>query len=180
MAGSPTHGREGVLYLSTSTGSTAYGTEVAWANDWTYSPSNENTEITPLNNNSVYYVEGLVSGSVSASGSLISGSATQRALLSKFAKVFVDTGDTLDADTNADAIGDGNLYLHLVAKPIDTQGTSDDARGQKYVVPVLASGFSVEASGGDIVGWSYDGQQNGDALYIESTSTAYGLPKKAY
>lgn len=179
MAGSPTHGREGVLYLSTSTGSTAFGTEVAWTNSWTWTPSKDQVEITPLNNNSKYYVEGLVGGTVSAEGSLISGSESQRTIIGRFAKVLNDTGDTASS-TAALAITDGNFYLHLVSKPIDTQGSSDDARGQKFIVPVLASGMSVSASGGDIVGWSYDGTQNGDVLYVESTSTAQGLPKKAY
>jgi len=178
MAGSPTHGREGVLYLSTSAGSTALGTELGWTNSWTWSPSKDQTEISPLNATSKYYVEGLVSGTVSAEGSLISGSGGQRTLIGRFAKVLNDTGDTAGS-SEALAITDGNFYLHLIAKPIDTASSSDERRGQKFVVPVLASGFSVNASGGDIVGWSYDGQQNGDVLYVESSSTAQGLPKKA-
>ena len=177
MAGNPTHGREGVLYLSTSAG-LEQGTEVGWTNSWSWSPSKDQTEITALNQTSKYYVEGLVSGSVSAEGSLVSGSEVQRTIIGRFAQVLNDTGDT-PSTTDALAVTDGNLYLHLVAKPIDTGDSSDDGRGQKYVIPVLASGFSVEASGGDIVGWSYDGQQNGDALYVESTSTDMGLPLKA-
>ena len=173
MAGKPVHGREGVLYLSTSTGSTANGTEVAWTNDWTWSPSKDQTEITPLNNSSKYYVEGLVGGSVSASGSLITGSAIQRKIINRFAKVDATTGAALN-------ITDGNFYLHLISKPIDTGASSDAIKGQKFIVPVLASGFSVSASGGDIVGWSYDGTQNGDVLFVESSSTAKGLPKKIY
>ena len=178
MAGSPTHGREGVLYLSTSALTTAIGTEVGWTNDWTWSPTKDQTEISPLNATSKYYVEGLVSGSVSASGSLISGSSMHRTIIGRFAKVLNDTGDTAGS-SEAIGITDGNFYLHLIAKPIDTGGSSNDIRGQKFVVPVLASGFSVNASGGDIVGWSYDGQQNGDVTYVESTSTAQGIPTKA-
>ena len=179
MAGSPTHGREGILYAGDDANSTGLGTEIGWTNDWSWSPSKDQTEITALNQNSKYYVEGLVGGSVSASGSLISGSVQQRTLISRFAKVLNDTGDTA-SDTEADAITDGDLNLHLVAKPIDTGGTSDDIRGQKLIVPILASGMSIEASGGDIVSWSYDGTQNGDVLYIESTSTSHGIPKKVY
>jgi len=179
MAGSPTHGREGVLYQGTDSNSTGLGTEIGWTNSWTWSPSKDQTEISALNQTSKYYVEGLVSGSVSAEGSLISGSSGQRTLMGQFAKVLSDDGSTL-SDTAADAITDGNLYLHLVAKPIDTAGTSDDNRGQKIIVPVLGSGFSVNASGGDIVGWTYEGQQNGDAMYVESTSTEHGIPKKSY
>jgi len=178
MAGSPTHGREGVLYLSTGSGSTAYGTEVAWTNSWTWTPSKDQSEITPINRNSKYYVEGLVSGTLSAEGSLISGSASARSIIGRFAKVLNDTGDTAGS-SDALAVTDGDFYFHCVMKPIDTGGTSDDKRGQKIVVPVLASGMSVSVSGGDIVGFSYDGQQNGDVLYVESTSTAQGLPKKA-
>ena len=179
MSGSPTHGREGVLYLSTASGSTGLGTEVGWTNSWSWTPSKDQTEINALNQTSKYYVEGLIAGAVSAEGSLVSGSSVQRQLINRFAKVLNDTGDT-PGSSAALSVVDGNLYLHLVAKPIDTAASSDDKRGQKIVVPVLASGFSIEASGGDIVGWSYDGTQNGDALYIESTSTAMGLPKKAY
>ena len=178
MAGSPTHGREGVLYLSTAEGSTVTGTELAWTNSWTWTPSKDQVEITPLNNQSKYFVEGLVAGTVSAEGSLISGSSVQRAIIGRFAKVLNDTGDTAGSSA-ALAVTDGNFYLHLVAKPIDTAASSDEIRGQKFVVPVLASGMSVTASGSDIVGWSYDGTQNGDVLYIESTSTAQGIPKKA-
>lgn len=179
MAGSPTHGREGVLYLSTASGSTAYGTEIGWTNSWSWSPSKDQSEITAINQTSKYYIEGLVSGSVSAEGSLIAGSAAQRKLIGRFAKVLNDTGDTAGS-SDALAITDGNFYLHMVAKPIDTKGTSDDIRGQKLVIPILASGMSMNVSGGDVVSWSYDGQQNGDALYVESTSTAQGLPKKSY
>jgi len=177
MGAKPTHGREGVLYLSTSTGSTAYGTEVGYSNDWSWSPSKDQAEISRLNQNSKEFIEGMVSGSLSASGSLIPGSAQIRNIISRFAKV--STGDTGGADTLASAITDGSFYFHGVMKPIDTGGTSDDRRGMKMVIPILSAGMSINVSGGDIVGWSYDGTQNGDAVYVESTSTAAGLPKKA-
>ena len=61
---------------------------------------------------------------------------------------------------------------------IDTGGSSDNVNGMKMVIPILSAGMSINVSGADIVGWSYDGTQNGDALYVESTSTAAGLPKK--
>lgn len=177
MAGSPVHGREGILYLSTSTGSTSYGSEVGWVNSWEWSPSKDNAEITALNQNSKYYVEGLVDGSVSAEGSFITGSGGLQTIISRFAKTLIN--DT-DGDTAATAITDGNFYLHLISKPIDTAGTSDDINGAKYVVPVLASGFTAGADGGSIESWSYEGQQNGDVIYVESTSTEAGLPKKSY
>jgi len=179
MAGSPTHGREGVLYLSTSANSTSLGTEIGWTNSWTWSPSKDQTEITALNQTSKYYVEGLVSGSVSAEGSFVTGSDKLRTIIGRYAKVLNDTGDTGISSTDAAAITDGNLYFNLIAKPIDTASSSDDIRGAKLFVPALASGFSLNAAGGDIVGWSYDGQQNGDAYYVESTSTGVGIPKKA-
>lgn len=178
MAGNPTHGREGVLYISTSTGSTAYGTELGFTNSWSWAPSKDNTEINAINQTSKYYIEGLVSGSVSAEGSLLTGSAAVQKLIGRFAKTLIDTGDTSITDTDAASIADGNLYLHLIAKPIDTDGSSDDIRGQKFVVPVLASGLGIDVSGGDVVGWSYEGTQNGDVLYVESTSTALGIPTK--
>jgi len=174
--GAPTHGREGVLYLSTDSGSTKYGTEVGYSNEWSWSPSKDNAEITRLNQNSKEFVEGLVSGSLTASGSLIPGNAQVRGLISRFAKVSMD--DTGGADSLADAITDGNFYFHGVMKPIDTGASSDNIHGMKMVVPILASGMSMNVSGADIVGWSYDGTQNGDAVYVESTSTAAGLPKK--
>lgn len=174
--GLPTHGREGVLYLSTSTGSTSFGTEVGYSNEWAWSPTKDNAEITRLNQNSKEFVEGLVSGSLTATGSLIPGNAQVRAMIGRFAKVSMD--DTGGADTLADAITDGNFYFHGVMKPIDTQASSDNINGMKMVIPILAAGMSMNVSGADIVGWSYDGTQNGDAVYIESTSTAAGLPKK--
>lgn len=174
--GAPTHGREGVLYLSTSTGSTNTGTEVGYSNEWAWSPSKEQAEISRLNQNSKEFVEGLVSGSLSASGSLIPGNAQVRNLIGRFAKVSMD--DTGGADTLASAITDGTFYFHGVMKPIDTGGSSDNINGMKMVIPILASGMSMNVSGADIVGWSYDGTQNGDALYVESTSTKAGLPKK--
>lgn len=180
MAGSPTHGREGVLYLSTAAGSTKTGTEIGYSNSWTLTPSKDIVEINRLNQNSKEYLEGLVSGSVSAEGSFISGNAQVRSLVNRFARVLNDTGDTASGDTSYTAITDGTLYFHGVVKPIDTKGTSDDKRGMKFVIPFLASGMSYNVSGGDIVNWSFDGTQNGDVLYVESTSTAQGLPKKVY
>jgi hypothetical protein len=177
MAGSPTHGREGVLYLSTSTGSTAFGTEIGYSESWSWTPSKEQSEINRLNSSSKEFIEGLVSGTLSAGGSLISGSNQQRLLIGRFAKVLNDTGDTA-SDTAAVCITDGTMYFHAIAKPIDTQGTSDDKRGQKFVIPILASGLGIDVNATDIVKWTYDGTQNGDVLYVESTSTAQGIPKK--
>ena len=181
MAGSPTHGREGVLSLSTTAGSTGSGTEIGWINDWTWTPSKENTEISKLNATSKYFLEGLVSGTVSASGSFVSAEASQRVLAGRYAKVMYDSyGTTGDATktTDAAAITDGKLYMHLVAKPIDTGASSGNVNGQKFVVPILASGFSIGAAGADVVGFSFDGQQDGDAYYVESTSTGSGIPLK--
>lgn len=180
MAGNPTHGREGVLYKGTDSESTGVGTEIGFTNSWSWSPSKDMNEITALNQTSKYYVEGLVGGSVSAEGSLLTGDSSHPmlTLIGRFAKTLYDTGDTV-SDTAASAVADGDLYLHLVIKPIDTGGSSEDARGQKLIVPILASGMSIDVSGADIVSWSYEGTQDGDALFIESTSTAYGLPKKA-
>jgi len=176
--GIPIHGREGVLYLSTSTGSTAFGTEIGYTNSFTWTPSKDNAEINALNQNSKLFVEGLVGGSLTMEGSLVAGSAPQSILIGRFAKVLIDTGDTAGS-SEALAIADGNLYFHGILKPIDTGGTSDDISGQKIVVPILASGLSLGASGADIVPFSYDGVQNGDVLYVDSTSTAQGFPKKA-
>lgn len=174
--GLPTHGREGVLYLSTSTGSTAFGIEVGYSNEWTWTPTKENVEINRLNQNSKEFLEGLVSGTASASGSVIPGNAQLRTMISRFAKVSVD--DTGGADSLADAITDGTFYFHGIVKPIDTGKTSDDINGMKFVIPILASGMSFPVSGADVVGWSFDGVQNGDVLYVESTSTKSGIPLK--
>jgi len=175
--GAPTHGREGVLYLSSSTGSTAFGTEVGYSNEWAWSPAKDQAEISRLNQNSKEFIEGMVSGSLSASGSLIPGNAQVRSLISRFAKVSMD--DTGGADTVADAITDGTFYFHGVMKPIDKEASSDNVNGMKMVIPILSAGLSINVSAGDIVGWSYDGTQNGDAVYVESTSTTAGLPKKS-
>lgn len=180
MAGLPVHGREGILYLSTSSGSTSFGTEVGYSNEWSWTPTKDQVEINRLNQNSKEFLEGLVGGAATASGSLISGNAQVRTMINRFARVLNDTGDTASGDTAYTAITDGTFYFHGIMKPIDTQGTSDDKRGQKLVIPILASGMGFTVSGGDIVGWSFDGTQNGDVLYVESTSTAQGIPKKVY
>ncbi len=62
-------------------------------------------------------------------------------------------------------------------KPIDSASTGDDITGAKYVITVLSNGFSVNMDAGSPVGWTYNGTQNGDILYIESTSTDRGIPK---
>ena len=178
--GLPTHGREGVLYLSTSTGATAYGTEVGYSDDWTWTPSKDQVEINRLNHKSKEFLEGLVSGSASASGSVIPGNAQVRTMINRFARVLSDTGDTASADTAYTAITEGTFYFHGILKPIDTGRTDDDIRGMKIVVPLLSAGMSFGAAGGDIEKWSYEGTQNGDATYVESTSTAYGIPKRSY
>ncbi len=175
----PTHGREGVLYLSSSTGSTATGTEVGYSNEWTWTPSKDQVEINRLNQNSKEFLEGLVGGTLSAGGSVVSGNAQLRTMINRFARVYNDTGDTLaSADTSYTAITDGTFYFHGIMKPIDTAGSSDNVRGQKLVIPILSGGMGFNVSGGDVVGWSFDGVQNGDVLYVESTSTAEGIPKK--
>ena len=180
MPSNPIHGREGVLLLSTAVGSTQMGTELSWTNSWSWTPSKDQTEISPLNSQSKYYVEGLVSGAVSAEGSFVARSSMHHVLISRFARNMIcDTTAPTIGSSEAAALTDGNMYLHLIAKPIDTGGSSDEVAGAKFVIPILASGFSAEASGGDIVSWSYDGQQNGDAYYVESTDTAMGLPLKA-
>lgn len=178
MAGSPIHGREGILKLSTTTGSTASATEVGYSNDWTWTPSKDQVEISRLNQNSKEFLEGLVSASFSASGSVIPGNAQLTRMINRFARV--STGDTGGADSDYTAITDGTFYFHGIVKPIDTGTTSDDIHGIKMVIPVLASGMGFNISGGDIEGWTFDGTQNGDALYVESTSTASGIPKKVY
>lgn len=172
----PTHGREGVLYLSTSSGSTEFGTEVGYSNDWAWTPSKDQVEINRLNQNSKEFLEGLVGGTLTASGSIITGNAPLRKMIGRFAKV--STSDTGGADTTATAITDGKFWFHGIMKPIDTGKTSDDIIGQKLVIPILAGGMGFNVSGGDVVGWSFDGVQNGDVLYVESTSTLSGIPQK--
>ena len=180
MASNLIHGREGALYLSTASGSTAIGTELGYTNSWSVSMTRDLSEVTPLNNNSKEYVEGLVSGTVSAEGSIRVSDATLRKIYSRFAKTLTSTMSTSPmADSQAAAIVDGNMYLHMIVKPIDTGTTSDDRKGAKFVAPILSNGFSAEASGADIESWSYEGTINGDLLYIESTSTNF-LPKKIY
>ena len=174
--GLPTHGREGILSLSTNTGSTSFGTEVGYSNEWSWTPSKDQVEINKLNTNSKEFLEGLVSGAASASGSLIPGNAQLRTMISRFAKVSMD--DTGGADSVADAITDGTFYFHGILKPIDTAKTSDDINGMKFVIPILASGMGFPVSGADVVGWSFDGVQNGDVVYVESTDTASGIPLK--
>lgn len=178
MAGDVIHGRQGVLYLSTSSGSTSYGTEVGYTQSWSLSMSRDLAEVTKLNQNSKEYKEGLVSGTVTAQGSLQTGNAQYKKIVSRFAKV-LDSADTA-GDSQADAIADGTMYLHLVTKPIDTGATGDEIKGQKFIAPILSNGLSADVNAGGLETWSYDGTINGDLLYRESTSSEDGFPKKAY
>ena len=173
----PTHGREGVLYHSTSSGSTEFGTEVGYSNEWSWTPAKDQVEINRLNQNSKEFLEGLVGGAFTASGSVVTGNAPLRKMINRFAKV--STQDTGGADTTATAITDGTFWFHGIMKPIDTAATSDNIIGQKLVIPILAGGMGFNVSGGDVVGWSFDGVQNGDVLYVESTDSGAGIPLKA-
>jgi hypothetical protein len=177
MAGNPIHGRQGALYLSTSSGSTSYGTEVGYTQSWSFSQSRDLAEVTKLNQNSMEYVEGLVSGTVSAQGTLQTGNGQFKKLVGRFARV-LDSEDT--SDTDAAAITEGTMWLHLIAKPIDTAASSDEVKGQKYIVPILSNGLSVDVAGGSLASWSYDGTANGDVYFRESTDSEDGFPKKAY
>lgn len=177
MAGNVIHGRQGVLYLSTDSGSTSYGTEVGYTQSWSLSMSRDLAEVTKLNQNSMEYVEGLVSGTVSAQGSLQTGNSQYKTLVGRFARI-LDSDDT--GDTDAAAITDGTMYLHLISKPIDTGADSDEIKGQKFIAPILSNGLSVEVSGGGLETWSYDGTINGDLYFRESTDSDDGFPKKAY
>jgi len=173
MASNLVHGREGALYLSTASGDTAYGSEIGYTNSWSLSMSRDIAEVTPLNSNSKEYVEGLVSGTVSAEGGFRIEDTHFEKIINRFCGV---QGAT---DTSATDITDGTLYFHLFAKLIDTAASSDNITGAKYVVPVLSNGFTANANGGEIENWSFEGTVNGDVLYIASTDSADGIPKKA-
>ena len=110
-ASSLIHGREGALYISTSSGDTAYGHEIGYTNSWTLSMSRDISEVTPLNNNSKEYVEGLIGGTVSAEGSFRVSDSYLDVLIGRFAEIR-DSGDT-GGSSEAAAITDGTFYLHL-------------------------------------------------------------------
>ena len=172
MASSIIHGREGALYLSTA-GTSDLGNEVGYTNSWNVSMSRDLAEVTPLNSNSYEYVEGLISGTVSAEGSFrVGDTAGLNNIINRFAQM-------QDSSTAVTAIRDGDLYMHLIVKPIDTAGDTSNVRGAKFIAPILSNGFSVDASGTDIISWSYEGTVNGDLTYYSSTDTAE-LPKKIY
>jgi hypothetical protein len=173
MPSNVVHGRQSIAYLSTSSGSTSFGNEIGYVEDITIDVSREVNEIPKINANSMEYIEGLISGSVSANGHFRVGDTILHKLINRFAKLSLN--DT--SDTSQDAIKDGDLFIHDIVKPIDTAASSDDIDGAKYVIPVLSNGFSVNMNAGSPVGWTYNGTQNGDLLYVESTSTARGIPK---
>lgn len=175
MASNLIHGREGALYLSTSSGDTAYGSEIAYTNTWSLSMSRDIAEVTPLNSNSKEYIEGLVSGTVSAEG----GFRVSDTHFEKLINRFCDVQTATDTTGTPEDITDGVMYFHLFARLIDTAASSDEIPGAKYVVPVLSNGFTANANGGEIENWSYEGTVSGDVVYIVSTSTADGIPKKA-
>ena len=173
MASDVIQGREGKLYLSTSSGSTAFGSEIANIDAWSLSMNRDIIEITNISQNSKKYVEGLVGGSLTASGQIIAQESNRQKLYNRFMKLSMN--DT--SDTSQDDIVDGNLFFHLIARPIDTAATGDEIDGIKFVAPALSGGLSVDVSGADVESFSYDGTVNGDVLYVESTSTARGIPK---
>jgi hypothetical protein len=172
------HGREGVLLFSTSSGSTdSMGTELGYTESWSVSMTRDLAEVTKINTNSKEYVEGLVGGTISASGSFrTNDTGGLYSLIGRFAKIRT-SGDTGDSD--AAAIQDGDIYARLVVKPIDTAASSDEVAGGAFTVKLLSNGFGVDVSGGDLSGWTYEGTMNGDLLYFESQDTDV-LPKKAY
>jgi len=174
MASNVVHGRESIAYLSTSSGSTSFGTEIGYVENISIDVSRDVSELPKLNSNSIEYIEGLISGTVSANGHFRVGDTTVHKIMNRFAILEID--DT--SSTSRDAIQDGDLYIHSIVKPIDTAATSDEINGAKYVIPVLSNGFSVNMDAGSPVGWTYSGTQNGDLLYVESTSTGRGIPKK--
>lgn len=175
MASGVIHGREGILYLSTSTGSTSYGDELGYVDEFSVEMERDLSEVTKINTESREYIEGLIGGSLSASGHLRIGDSILHKLMNRFAELEIDDTDT----TSRQTIKSGNLYFHGILRDIDTAKTSDAARGAKVVATLLSGNFSYTVGSGDVEGWSYGGNVNGDLLYVESTSTGRGIPKKA-
>ena len=176
------HGREGILSITTSTSYASAGTEIGYVNEFTLNTERDLTEISRINASAKEYVEGLISGTLSASGSFRAGdSGGVGTLMQRFFKTYytTDTAASTDIDADATAIKDGNIYFHGVMTPIDTAGSSDNVKGSKVFAAMLSNGFDLEVSGEDIEGWTYNGTLNGDVYYIESTSTEHGIPKKA-
>ena len=174
MAGNIIHGREGALYITTSTGgATEKGKEIGYTNSWSVNMSRDLSEVSPLNVNSKEYVEGLVSGSISAEGSFrVKDTDGLDKIINRFASI-------KDSSTTVIAIKDGNIYMHLIVKPIDTAADTDNIKGAKFVAPILSNGFTVNVSGADISGWTYEGTINGDLNYYRSSDSDV-LPKKVY
>lgn len=175
MASNVIHGREGILYISTSTGSTDYGDELGYVDNYSIEMERDVSEVPKINTESQEYIEGLVSGNLSAEGHFRIGDGSLQTLINRFAETEID--DT--SDTSRQPIQSGNLYFHGVMRDIDTSKTSDAARGAKFVATLLSANFSVNVESGGVEGWSYGGPVNGDLLYVESTSTERGIPKKA-
>ena len=172
MAGNEIHGREGILYISTSSGSTSFGSELGAVDGWSVSMTRDINELNHINQDAKRYLEGLIGGSLTANGSLRPGDSIVHKLYNRFFELEIDTTTAGREDPV-----DGDLYFHLVLKPIDTGKTSDDIKGAKIVASALSAGLSFDVSGGDVETWGYDGTINGTALYVESTDTARGIPK---
>lgn len=180
MASGVIHGRQAALYRSSDSASTNLGSEWGYTQGYTVNLERELDEITKINQNSKEYIEGLVSGTVDATGFFRAGDSIGIHTAVKHFTKFNDTNDSADTgDTGFSAIDDGDMYLHMILKPIDTGGTSDDIHGAKLVAKLLPSNMSFEVSGDGVETWSYSGQINGDILYAESTATERGFPKKA-
>jgi hypothetical protein len=170
--GNEIHGREGILYLSTSTGTTALSAEVGAVDAWSVSMTRDINELTHINQDAKSYIEGLIGGSLTANGSLRPGDTVIHKLYNRFFVNEVDT-DSGGWETQQS----GNLYFHLILKPVDTAAASTaDYKGAKLVAAGLSGGLSFDVSGGDVESWSYDGTVNGDVYYVESTDTGRGIP----
>jgi hypothetical protein len=174
------HGRVAALYKSSDSASTNLGSEWGYTQSYTVNLERELDEITKINQNSKEYLEGLITGTLDASGFFRSGDSIGIHTAVKHFTKFNDSNDSSDTgDTGFAAAEDGDMYLHAILKPIDTGSTGDEAKGAKLVMKLLPSNMSFEVSGDGVETWSYNGQVNGDILYAESTATERGFPTKA-
>jgi hypothetical protein len=158
MASDAIKGTDGRLLISTTSGTPEV---VGYVDSWSVSPSKDVQEVTYLGADSKEYVEGLISGTVSASGMwTLSSTHNQRPLLNQFMKVSSSTGSTT-------AISDSNIKFEGYL----TYSTASGEEKQYVEADLISSGFSLEVSADSFHSFSYEGTVNGDMTYKIRSNT---------
>ena len=166
MAASPLRGIDGVFKVKDSTGATL--NEIAYADSFSISGSVDVAEISKLNATAKEFVRGLGSATLSASGTIIWDSSEQRKLINQVMIISTTSSTTAVSVKNLDFSGMLQQGT-TVGSTAGSGGLRNDVSIQCDVIP---TGFSIEEQASGSPTWSYDGQINGDPVYVVRSCTA--------